>query len=122
MFAIDGVKLPNNAFNHRIGTRVEFTPQAETLEHATQAMLTRHRETDALDIEPDIVAKTTARFARSTKDAHHLREWLATHPEERRGPTGGLRKSNRTDNESAKMTTDKRVIQGCTGVAAVDTK
>ena len=29
-------------------------------------------------------------------------------------------KSNRTDNESAKMATDKGVIQGYTGVAAVD--
>ncbi len=85
-------------------------------------MLERHRESDALDIEPDIAAKTTARIARLTKDARQLREWLATHQEDRRGPTGGLRKSNRTDNESAKMATDKGVIQGYTGVAAVDAK
>jgi hypothetical protein len=31
-----------------------------------------------------------------------------------------VRKSNRTDNDSAKMATDKGVIQGYTGVAAVD--
>jgi len=31
-----------------------------------------------------------------------------------------VRKSNRTDNESAKMATSKGVIQGYTGVAAVD--
>ena len=82
----------------------------------------RHRETDALDNEPDIAAKTTARIARLTKDARQLREWLATHPTDRHGPTGGVRKSNRTDNESAKMATDKGVIQGYTGVAAVDAK
>ena len=41
-------------------------------------------------------------------------------PEDRRGPKGTLRKSNRTDNESAKMATGKGVIQGYTGVAAVD--
>ncbi len=34
----------------------------------------------------------------------------------------GCAKSNRTDNESAKMATDKGVIQGYTGVAAVDAK
>ena len=31
-----------------------------------------------------------------------------------------MRKSNRTDNDSAKMATGKGVIQGYTGVAAVD--
>jgi hypothetical protein len=49
-----------------------------------------------------------------------MRDWLATHSEDRRGPKGTLRKSNRTDNESAKMATGKGVIQGYTGVAAVD--
>ena len=97
MFAIDGVKLPSNASTHRSGTRAEFTQRAEKLE-------------------------TTDRIARLTKDARPLREWLATHPADRRGPTGGLRKSHRTDNESARMATDKSAIQGDTGVAAVDAK
>ncbi len=120
MFAIDGVKLPSNASKHRSGTRAEFTQRAEKLETAAKTMLDRHRATDALALEPDVAAKTTARIARLTKDAEQLREWLAMHPTDRRGPTGGLRKSNRTDNESAKMATDKGVIQGYTGVAAVD--
>ena len=120
MFAIDGVKLPSNASKHRSGTRAEFTQRAEKLEAAAQTMLDRHRAADTLDLEPDVAAKTTARVARLTRDAEQLRAWLATHPDDRRGPTGGLRKSNRTDNESAKMATDKGVIQGYTGVAAVD--
>ncbi len=49
-----------------------------------------------------------------------IRDWLAANPDERRGVTGGVRKSNRTDNESATMATGKGVIQGYTGVAAVD--
>ena len=122
MFAIDGVKLPSNASKHRSGTRAEFTQRAEKLEAAAQTMLDRHRATDALELEPDVAAKTTARVARLTRDAQQLREWLATHPTDRHGPTGGLRKSNRTDNESAKMATDKGVIQGYTGVATVDAK
>ena len=40
-------------------------------------------------MEPDVAAKATARIARLTRDAQRLREWLATHPEDRRGPTGG---------------------------------
>ncbi len=122
MFAIDGVKLPSNASKHRSGTREEFTQRAAKMEAAATTMLERHRATDAAELEPDVAAKTTARIARLTKDAEQLREWLAAHPEDRRGPTGGLRKSNRTDNESAKMATDKGVIQGYTGVAAVDAK
>ena len=60
MFAIDGVKLPSNASKHRSGTRAECTQRAEKLETAAKTMLERHSETDALDIEPDIAAKTTA--------------------------------------------------------------
>ena len=122
MVAIDGVKLTSNASKHRSGTRAEFTQRAEKLEHAAQTMLDRHRATDPLELEPEIAAKTTARIARLTKDAHQLRVWLATHPEGRRSPTGGRRKNNQTDNESMKMATGKGVIQGYTGVAAVDTK
>ncbi len=122
MFAIDGVKLPSNASKHRSGTRAKFTQRAEKLEAAAKTMLERHREADTLDLEPDVAAKTTARIVRLTQDAEQLREWLASHPTDRHGPTGGLRKSNRTDNESAKMATEKGVIQGYTGVATVDTK
>ncbi len=122
MFAIDGVKLPSNASKPRSGTRAEFAKRAEKLEAIAKTMLDRHRATDAMAIEPHLAAKTTARIARLTRDAQQVREWLATHPTDRYGPTGGLRKRNRTDNESAKMATDKGVVQGYTGVAAVDAK
>ncbi len=122
MFAIDGVKLPSTASKHRSGTRAEFTQRAEKLEAAAKTMLDRHRETDTAELDPDLAAKTTARIARLTRDAEQLRAWLATHPTDRHGPTGGLRTSNRTDNERAKMATDKGVVQGYTGVAAVDAK
>ena len=41
-------------------------------------------------------------------------------PQDRTGARGAVRLSNQTDNESAKMATGKGVIQGYTGVAAVD--
>ena len=120
MFAIDGVKLPSNASKQRSGTRAEFEHQAAKLEAAAQAMLERHRATDALPVEPTLEAKAVARVARLQHDAAELRTWLAAHPDERRGPNGTVRKSNRTDGDSAKMATSKGVIQGYTGVAAVD--
>lgn len=122
MFAIDGVKLPSNASKHRSGTRADFERQAAKLEAAAAVMLARHRAADASTVEPDLTVKDAKRIARLEQDATQLREWLTTHPEERRGPTGAVRKSNRTDNESAKMATGKGVIQGYTGVAAVDGK
>ena len=122
MFAIDGVKLPSNAAKSRSGTRSDFEYQASKLEAAAKTMLARHREEDALPQEPDLAVKEIKRIERLERDAAQIRQWLADHPEERRGPTGSIRKSNRTDNESAKMATGKGVIQGYTGVAAVDAR
>lgn len=51
-----------------------------------------------------------------------MRQWLDAHPSDRKGAKGKVIKSNRTDNESAKMATSKGVIQGYCGVAAVDAK
>jgi transposase len=120
MFAIDGVKLPSNASKQRSGTRADFERQADKLEVAMGTLLKRHRAADELPPEGDRSAKEAQRIERLERDAAQLREWLAANPEERRGPGGGIRKSNRTDNESAKMATGKGVIQGYTGVAAVD--
>jgi transposase len=120
MFAIDGVKLPSNASKQRSGTRAEFERQAEKLEAAAQGLVQRHRATDALPVEPDLETKAVQRVAQLQRDAAELRTWLAAHPDDRRGPSGGIRKSNRTDNDSAKMATGKGVMQGYTGVAAVD--
>ena len=122
MFAIDGVKLPSNASKHRSGTRADFERQATKLEATAKTMLARHRATDALPTEPPLAAKEAVRVARLDRDATQLRDWLAAHPVDRRGPKGTIRQSNRTDNESAKMATGKGVIQGYTGVAAVDAR
>lgn len=120
MFAIDGVKLPSNASKRRSGTRADFERQATKLEAVAATMLQRHREADAAPSEPTVAAKAAKRIERLERDAAQIRDWLATHPADRRGVKGGTRKSNRTDNESAKMATGKGVIQGYSGVAAVD--
>ena len=57
MFAIDGVKLLNNASKSRSGTRADFEYQAAKLETAAKTMLQRHREQGAKHVEPDLVAK-----------------------------------------------------------------
>ena len=122
MFAIDGVKLPGNASKAKSGTRADFERQAGKLEAAAKVMLERHREEDQRANEPDLIAKEMQRIASLQSDAAQIRRWLTANPEDRKGSKGAIRKSNRTDNESAKMATSKGVIQGYTGVAAVDAK
>ena len=122
MFAINGVKLPSNASKAKSGTRADFAHQADKLEAAAKKMLERHRENDALPAEPDLTEKQRQRAERLQQEAAALRQWLTDHPKDRQGSKGTIRKSNRTDPDSAKMATGKGVIQGFTGVAAVDAK
>lgn len=122
MFAIDGVKLPSNAAKAKSGTRADFEHQAGKLEAAAQQMLERHRQNDALPVEPDLAEKQRQKAERLQHAAKQLRDWLAAHPKDRQGSKGSIIKSNRTDPDSAKMATGKGVIQGFTGVAAVDAK
>jgi Transposase DDE domain len=83
-------------------------------------MLAKHRDADAGgEAPPDREAK---RLERLQREAGKLKAWLAAHPEDKQSAKGRVRLSNRTDNESAKMATAKGVIQGYTGVAAVDEK
>jgi transposase len=116
MFAIDGVKLPSNADKRRSGTHAELLHDAQRIEAAVERMLAAHREDDAA-IKPR--TSTAHRGERLQGEARRIREFLATHAE-RRSAKGSVRKSNVTDNESAKMATSKGVIQGYTAVAAVD--
>jgi transposase len=122
MFAIDGVKLPSNASKHRSGTRAEFLAQAQKMERAATTMLERHQANDAGTTEDAQDAKAIAQVERLTREATKIRQWLIEHPDDRPGSRGKVRKSNRTDNESAKLATDKGVIQGYCGVAVVDAK
>lgn len=116
MFAIDGVKLPSNADKRRSGTHAELLHDAQRMEAAVEKMLAAHREDDE-SLGPR--AGAADRIERLQSEARRIREFLATHAE-RRSAKGAVRKSNVTDNESAKMATQKGVIQGYTAVAAVD--
>jgi transposase len=120
MFAIDGVKLPSNASKYRSGTRAEFLARARKLERTVKVMLDRHRANDDNTSPEDPNGKSAARIERMKREAAQIRSWLKAHPDDRTGPSGGLRKSNLTDNESAKLATDKGVIQGYSGIAVVD--
>jgi len=128
MFAIDGVKLPGNASKSRSGTHAELAQQADSIERRVKSLLREHRRRDAGGrghAQEEGAAERAQRReqARALKDeARAIRQFLATHPKREASARGKRteRKSNLTDNDSAKMATGKGVIQGYTGAAAVD--
>jgi len=120
MFAIDGCKLPSNASKSWSGTKWELKQKKQKLERAARAMLKRHREDD---VQPDNEqAQREVHAAQAIKaKVKKIRRWLDDN-DDKPGKGGKPRKSNITDNESAKMKTSKGVIQGYDGVACVDAK
>jgi transposase len=122
MFAIDGVKLPSNASKAKSGTRKDFVRQAQKMRKAVEQLLAKHRDNDATGIEAQLSQREQRQIERLNREASQIGQWLKDHPKERRSVKGKVRLSNRTDNESAKMPTGKGVVQGYTGVAAVDEK
>ncbi len=122
MFAIDGVKLPSNASKAKSGKRKDFVRQAQKMEQAVDKILRRHRDNDVRAVEAQLSEREKRQIERLKREVKQINEWLQQHPEERKSAKGKPRLSNRTDNESAKMPTDKGVVQGYTGAAAVDEK
>ena len=119
MFAIDGVKLSSNASKERSGTFAQLAHNAGRMERAVKKMLAAHQARDAGATDEDEPAVNLQRMQHLQNEAARTREFLATHAE-RKSAKGAIRKSNVTDNDSAKMATAKGVIQGYTGVAVVD--
>ena len=122
MFAIDGVKLPSNASKEKSGTRADFLRQAERMEKAAAKIIDKHQQADASKTDAAAAQREAKQLKRLQHEAKQLRDWLADNPKDRKGVKNGIRLSNRTDNESAKMATSKGVVQGYTGVAAVDSQ
>ncbi len=122
MFAIDGVKLPSNASKAKSGTRKDFQRQLTKMESAAQKIVDKHRQSDTAPSDEAVAQRDAKKLARLQEESKQLRDWLEKNKEDRKGAKGAIRLSNRTDNESAKMATSKGVIQGYTGVAAVDEK
>ncbi|MFZ5655418.1 MAG: IS1182 family transposase [Pseudomonadota bacterium] len=119
MFAIDGCKLPSNASKEWSGTKAELNAKRIKLERAIRRMLKTHRERDVREVNGELEAREQQYIATLKHQVKKLRAWLGDH-DDKPGKTGKPRKSNVTDNDSAKMRTSHGVIQGYDGVAAVD--
>ena len=119
MFAIDGVKLPSNASKERSGSFAELAHEADRMERAVHKMIAAHQRRDGAPANEDDAGLNMKRVTQLQGDAARIRDFLSRNTE-RKSAKGSIRKSNVTDNDSAKMATSKGVIQGYTAVAAVD--
>jgi transposase len=121
MFAIDGCKMPSNASKEWSGTRADFEKKAAKLGKAIGHIIKTHREQDQQQTDQNIAAREAQYVETLRNRARKIREWLKDH-DDKPGKTGKPKKSNITDNESAKMKTSHGVIQGYDGVTTVDGK
>jgi transposase len=119
MFAIDGVKLPSNASKERSGTHEELRHRADRLEKAADKIMALHQAQDKDGAGDSLEPKRQARIEALRKEAARTREFLASSPQ-RLNRKGRELKTNVTDPQSAKMATNKGVIQGYAAQAAVD--
>ncbi|MCX6227138.1 MAG: transposase, partial [Bacteroidia bacterium] len=114
-----GCKLPSNASKEWSGTKAEFEKKAAKMERAIENILKKHRDEDQNTTEAKVKESEEKFVATLNKRVSKIREWLNDN-DDKPGKTGKPRKSNITDNESAKMKTHRGVIQGYDGVAATD--
>lgn len=121
LFAVDGCKLPSNASRTWSGNRAELAKKAEKMEKAVAYLLDAHRRQDAGQNVDTLTQREQQQIETLTRNSRKVRDWLAVTPE-KTNRRGEPLKSNLTDNESATMKTSHGVVQGYTGVAAVDAK
>lgn len=121
MFAVDGVKMPCNASKEWSGTRADLTKKARKMEQALGYLVRRHREADRAKEDPGM-GKARERQMRTLRAAVKKVKGFLEDNDDKVGPSGRVKKSNVTDNESAKMKTAHGVIQGYAGLAVVDAK
>ena len=120
MFAIDGCKLKSNASKEWSGTFEELTRKQRKLEKASQRIIERHQSQDTLAEDAE-VRHDLKQKEKLDKSADKIKHFLATH-QEKLGSQGKPVKSNITDPDSAKMTTNKGTLQGYNGIAIDDDK
>ncbi len=121
LFAVDGCKLPSNASRTWSGTRADLARKAEKMERAIAHMLDTHRRQDAGQNVDALTQREQQQIETLSRNSRKIREWLSVSPE-KTNRRGEPLKSNITDNDSATMKTSHGMVQGYTGVAAVDAK
>src|SRR5215831_969088 len=121
MFAVDGCKLGSNASKEWSGTLGDLKKKQQKMEQVVRYLVEKHKEMDSKAESDSLVEREQRQIETLRAKVKKLKSWLKEN-QEKIGKSGKPRKSNLTDNESAKMKSSHGVIQGYDGVAAVDSK
>jgi transposase len=126
LFAIDGCKMSSNAAKEWSGTFKELEEKRAKLKRQIRYQLDLHERLDTSEQTEAARQQRIEQTLETLNKAHDkIDDFLNGKDAEPRMGTGKRPKevkSNITDNESAKMTTNKGTIQGYNGVATVDKK
>ncbi|MDH4233136.1 MAG: transposase, partial [Nitrospirota bacterium] len=130
MFAIDGCKISSNCSKEWSGTREDFERKKGKLEKSVKLLLRKHRQADRSDDDdpegrggsgPDMRRREEEAIRKLQAKIDKIDRWMSGN-EDKVNRKGKVKKSNMTDNESAKMVSSHGVIQGYNGIAAADSK
>jgi transposase len=121
MFAIDGCKIPSNASKEWSGTMADYEKKIAKMEKAIECFIDHHKRSDQTDSGEQIKDKDQRFIDKLRKKIEKIRNFTDKN-DDKPGKTGKPRKSNVTDNDSAKMKSSKGMMQGYSGVAVVDNK
>ena len=121
MFAIDGCKLPSNASKEWSGTKAELADKADKMQRAIRYIMNKHREEDERGQPSEHRDKEAQQADTLRKNIKKIKDSLKDN-DDKPGKKRGFKKSNITDNDSAKLKTSHGVLQGYDGVATVDAK
>lgn len=122
MFAIDGCKMPANVSREWSGTKEEMAAKVKKMERAIRCMLAKHKHADSTTKLYRNQKKQAQRMQTLRQKIRKTRRFLDDHDDKPGRGSGGPRKSNVIDNDSAKMKTSHGTIQGYDGVATVDAR
>ena len=124
LIAIDGCKMSSNASKEWSGTFGELSQKRDKIRRQIDHLLNEHQKLDKYDTREDARRKRSEQTIETLNAASdRIDQFLKVgSPRMGQGKRPREVKSNITDNESAKMTTNKGTIEGYNGLAAVDRK
>ena len=120
-FSIDGCKLPSDASKQWSGTHEQMRQKMQKMRKLANQIIEKHRDSD--NRKCPLPQKDQQKVETLLKNAQKFEDFLSENePRIGEGKSKKEVQSNVTDNESAKMKTNKGTIQGFNLVTAADSK
>lgn len=122
MFALDGCKTSSNASKEWSGTFVNLEKKKSKIEKTLKMLMEKHRKTDKKEKKDGKTKKREKKQVEKFKNKIEKIKRFLEENEPRMGIRGKEIQSNITDNESGKMKSGTKTLQGYNGHAVVDSK